>query len=977
LSKIFAAAGVGDVGLSSMGASCSSPQDLKGHAIEVVHDDASDAEVGVAVVEEPVDTYYRGPVLVILDTVTLLPAWREWTGVLTARASARCESVLDGSLRGCEVEWPLVEVPCPGVPVVLNRPLALGCRREEGLVLRLKVTVQSADLADGFADGRRTAVVTGSLLLDAVPLEVLEPRRVSLLEGADLSGHPATPEALNSALLLGDRWGEAGIRFLPEPPRVKTLFLVRHAESEWNEAQRNRNVRKMLGQVDHPLTCGGMGQVRRLQSKVQRLAGDLAREASAAAARAEGQRARSEASAARALHTARRLATRAEKAADAEEAEAARAAAAAKRRGLFGGFRSSSSGGSGGGHREGRLGSTSMHGVELGHFGNRSEGKEEDKDYDGGHHGHGHGHGGDDEEEGGGSGGDYGGYGPGPEALEDHEHAAQVLLAVRGERTRALERGDDAVASRITVAVARARDALSEHRAAAEAAAARALQHRSARHSLSHSQHSSQHSQHGHRSAVTSGADHAGRLLADATVGHLERKFLGATVLSSPLCRALQTALLALAPACHPGLLKRGVGLLSDAREVKKSRGSFDCVASVTGDGVRQRAVDLVVAAPRPLPPLDPNDCGGSSGGQGGQLSDTHGATLGDGGAEWRVFERTDVFPGEDWPKAWSGSPYSGTPHSLAAAREKCVAKGLGGFVVFRGRAYFRKHPPSELLHEAKTGGGGQVGMHPESTLHVAPVAGWRPEGESRGQRKKRARAAAAAAKRGESAAAGPGGSGDHLGGAGTGASAQSGQLGRSGPSGTWATNRALASAQAEAVREATALAAAVVHAGDAGNEGSRWWTVGVESGREGAARVRALVRHLRLLPDRDLCMVCHSHLIREVFRTFAPADPGVGGAAVRELTVEKLENCGVVALRMDFGRLLPGDCGDGPLAGPPRYPYGAPGHAGPEQGGGERAAGGGSLFGGVHDCGVLFEEGEPKYITDAVYLFGSGVETK
>ena len=55
-----------------------------------------------------------------------------------------------------------------------------------------------------------------------------------------------------------------------------------------------------------------------------------------------------------------------------------------------------------------------------------------------------------------------------------------------------------------------------------------------------------------------------------ARVGHLERKFLRAAVWSSPLTRALQTALLALGPPRHPAVARHGVTLLADAREVRR-----------------------------------------------------------------------------------------------------------------------------------------------------------------------------------------------------------------------------------------------------------------------------------------------------------------------------------------------------------------------------------------------------------------------
>ena len=199
-----------------------------------------------------IDTYYRGPLLVGLDSICIKPTWQTWGGALTATTTVQVVHAGDGSARGARAAWPPAEVGAPGQLTVVNKPRALGCMREEGLCLLVTVRVAS----EGSRDFAPTSVeLSGRLLLDLVPLELLEPRKVVLLEEADHLGFfdgPVTAGTLNAALLHGDRWGELSIRFLPQPPRVKTLFLVRHAESEWNEAQRNRNLVKMMSQVVPP-----------------------------------------------------------------------------------------------------------------------------------------------------------------------------------------------------------------------------------------------------------------------------------------------------------------------------------------------------------------------------------------------------------------------------------------------------------------------------------------------------------------------------------------------------------------------------------------------------------------------------------------------------------------------------------------------------------------------------------------------------
>jgi broad specificity phosphatase PhoE len=155
---------------------------------------------------------------------------------------------------------------------------------------------------------------------------------------------------------------------------------------------------------------------------------------------------------------------------------------------------------------------------------------------------------------------------------------------------------------------------------------------------------------------------------------------------------------------------------------------------------------------------------------------------------------------------------------------------------------------------------------------------------------------------------------------------------------------------------EAGLLRQVVVHPGDAGNGfGCKWWTPGVESGVVADRRVRSLVETIvKLSPDADLCLVCHSHLIKEVVRLFSPSDESrrSNSAPMKELWERKLENCGVVALRMDFGPLFPGV--DQGLSPPSPSPWGMANRDEDE------------------DEDEDEEIPGPKYITDAAYLFGS-----
>ena len=64
-------------------------------------------------------------------------------------------------------------------------------------------------------------------------------------------------------------------------PLRRTLFVVRHGESEWNRAQAALDVGKMWSQVDHPLSLEGRRQAEGLAAHVH---AHLQKEADAAAA---------------------------------------------------------------------------------------------------------------------------------------------------------------------------------------------------------------------------------------------------------------------------------------------------------------------------------------------------------------------------------------------------------------------------------------------------------------------------------------------------------------------------------------------------------------------------------------------------------------------------------------------------------------------------------------------------------------------
>jgi len=62
------------------------------------------------------------------------------------------------------------------------------------------------------------------------------------------------------------------LRFVPgDPPQRKTVYLIRHGESVWNQAQKDKNVGDMLD-FDHPLNKTGIEQAQKLRQSWQEAA---------------------------------------------------------------------------------------------------------------------------------------------------------------------------------------------------------------------------------------------------------------------------------------------------------------------------------------------------------------------------------------------------------------------------------------------------------------------------------------------------------------------------------------------------------------------------------------------------------------------------------------------------------------------------------------------------------------------------------
>lgn len=82
----------------------------------------------------------------------------------------------------------------------------------------------------------------------------------------------------------------------------------------------------------------------------------------------------------------------------------------------------------------------------------------------------------------------------------------------------------------------------------------------------------------------------------------------------------------------------------------------------------------------------------------------------------------------------------------------------------------------------------------------------------------------------------------------------------------------------------------------------SRWWSTVPEAEKNVALRIGELMHQVQYSPAKDIVLVGHSHLIREILRTYL--SPSFGERAPdldAQLRKLKLSHCGVAKLSLDF----------------------------------------------------------------------------
>lgn len=155
-----------------------------------------------------------------------------------------------------------------------------------------QTTVSFADHPDAVeihAEGFNAYVPRGRCLALKVDAELLDKHLPSgkfiaawgapmLVEEGDYLAAPAPPDASGPPDAVTEVYrieAKAFAQTYKRESRKNFIFLVRHGESRWNEAQNNCNVCGMLGEYDHGLSDEGREQARRLRKSAGAMKVDL------------------------------------------------------------------------------------------------------------------------------------------------------------------------------------------------------------------------------------------------------------------------------------------------------------------------------------------------------------------------------------------------------------------------------------------------------------------------------------------------------------------------------------------------------------------------------------------------------------------------------------------------------------------------------------------------------------------------------
>lgn len=200
----------------------------------------------------PLQSTRREPLIVFLHSAVALPSGSKECSPDVIAFVSKSDKVV-----GPQVSWPAFKHnnnPC------WNTARDLGCQTmgpgaDDKSILHLQVR--------GTVEGMFSE---SHVLLGELCLSLASHQQLQLDEWQDL------PLKTTSGVVKKDtdQKEAPSLRFMimSEPPLTKKIFLVRHAESLWNKAQREKNISALLEQVDHPLTKVGLEQCLNLQKKL-------------------------------------------------------------------------------------------------------------------------------------------------------------------------------------------------------------------------------------------------------------------------------------------------------------------------------------------------------------------------------------------------------------------------------------------------------------------------------------------------------------------------------------------------------------------------------------------------------------------------------------------------------------------------------------------------------------------------------------
>lgn len=151
-----------------------------------------------------VDTFYRGPLVVMYESIIIHPNWsNEFCQNLSVHTHIACEKCETGKVMGSVAKWQPHEI-IPSQDLYVGKTKSLNCYREENISIICTVTIMSTDNSNKNDLPLKKIKVYGALVLDDFPLEFNEPRKIILTDS--VQPIQVNSKTVNDAVLNGTRF---------------------------------------------------------------------------------------------------------------------------------------------------------------------------------------------------------------------------------------------------------------------------------------------------------------------------------------------------------------------------------------------------------------------------------------------------------------------------------------------------------------------------------------------------------------------------------------------------------------------------------------------------------------------------------------------------------------------------------------------------------------------------------------------------